>query len=307
MRSSLVAILFSLPLLACGSSSSGDGGGVGDACDATTNPCNSDAVCDMTASGGAVCIEADGDVDNDGIANNLDFCQHLAGGKYDEDRDGIGDECDACPIAKSDGRDTDNDGVDSPCDPHPAEDGDKIAFFTGFNDGAFPAKFVASAAWKVVGGEAIMTPTNVLAREEAVISAGSTTGNIAIMSSYRFDSLGAGSNGADAGVFGLSNLPMSGKITADCGSGRAGDVDSVNLKTDAGSNSKVFANLFDPANAYGIVEQLQGVNVACAIAGPTTASRGAVTTMSNGNPPTQAGLFARGATIRFAYLLVVEK
>lgn len=261
----------------------------------------------MTAPGGAVCIEADGDVDNDGIENKLDFCQHLAGGKYDEDGDGIGDECDACPIAKSDGRDTDNDGVDSPCDPHPAEDGDKIVFFTGFNDGAFPAKFITSAGWKVVGGEAIMTPANAQTREEAVISAGSTTGNIAIMTSYRIDAFAAGSNGGDAGVFGLSNLPMSGKITADCKGSRVGDVDSLNLQTDAGSNSKVFQNLFDTAASYRVVEQLQGVNVACAVVGPTVASQGAITTVSNGNPPTQAGLFARGATIRFSYLLVVEK
>src|ERR1043165_5666863 len=103
-------------LAACGATTTTQIGGPGDA----SSKCDDGQVCDRTATGGAVCIDAGGDLDNDGIPNAKDFCQHLAGGANDEDGDGIGDECDACPIAKPPATaETDGDGGDAPCDPDP--------------------------------------------------------------------------------------------------------------------------------------------------------------------------------------------
>src|SRR5262245_1430816 len=100
-------------LAACGATTTTH---IGGPCDAS-NKCDDGQVCDRTAQGGAVCIDASGDVDNDGIPNSKDFCQHLAGGTNDEDGDGIGDECDACPIAAPGQADADGDAVAAPCDP----------------------------------------------------------------------------------------------------------------------------------------------------------------------------------------------
>src|ERR1700704_2572980 len=104
------------------------GGGTqpGDPCSAKA-PCDKGQICDMTATGGPECLEGSGDIDGDGIPNDKDFCEHMAGGAFDEDGDGIGDECDRCPIAKPpDKPDPDGDDVDSPCDPDPRMAGDKI-------------------------------------------------------------------------------------------------------------------------------------------------------------------------------------
>src|SRR5215468_7128125 len=102
----------SATLLACGATTTTTH--IGGPCDASAK-CDSGQVCDRTAPGGAVCIDANGDVDNDGIPNGKDFCEHLAGGANDEDGDGFGDECDACPIAAPGQADTDGDAVAAPC------------------------------------------------------------------------------------------------------------------------------------------------------------------------------------------------
>ncbi len=82
------------------------------------------------------------DSDGDGITDENDNCvTQVNGDQYDEDLDGIGDVCDNCPhLANSDqlnkmeanaGKPPDQ--VGDRCDPNPAEPGDIIAFFLGFN------------------------------------------------------------------------------------------------------------------------------------------------------------------------------
>src|SRR5215218_9175621 len=78
-----------------------------------SSPCSDGEICDFTDPAGPVCIDSDGDLDGDGLPNGKDFCQHQAGGEFDEDKDGIGDDCDRCPIAPPRATpDTDGDMVD---------------------------------------------------------------------------------------------------------------------------------------------------------------------------------------------------
>jgi hypothetical protein len=293
--SSLAATL-SLVLLACGG-----GTQPGDSCDAKT-PCSGDQICDMTDPGGPACLDGSGDLDNDGIANAKDFCEHVAGGAFDEDADGIGDECDACPIAKPPAAaETDGDGVDSPCDPNPTMPGDKIVLFNGFND-PLPSKWTMTGAWQVMGGTAVMTPTDpVTTGQISVPIAGSA--HMAIFTAYRIDSVAAGATTADAAVVGLNNLPAV-KSRLACGGSRSG-TDQLLLTTDGGSGTKPFTNLFNPAGLYRVVEQIEGATVNCALVADD--GTGAVQAPTSGNAMTEAGLFARGATARFSYLLVVAR
>lgn len=276
----------------------------GDPCSATER-CSAGQICDMTDPGGPACLDGSGDLDGDGIPNDKDFCEHMAGGAFDEDGDGIGDECDPCPIAKPPATpETDGDGVDSPCDPNPTMPGDKIVLFNGFN-APLPATWTASAAWQIRGGEAIMTPTDVTATEELSSPlGGALSSHTVIFTAYRIDGVATGATDADAAVIGINRLPM-GNATAECGGARAGSSDFLRLQTDAGSDSKAFMNLFDPAGLYRVVEQLDGTTANCALVANNDA--GAVQTMISGNPMTEAGVFARGATARFAYILVVQR
>lgn len=297
MRSSILVTTLSAALVACSG-----GSNPGDPCSAKQS-CGDGLVCDLTSPTGPICLDGSGDEDGDGITNDKDHCQHMAGGAFDEDGDGIGDECDACPIAKPpDVAETDGDGVDSPCDPNPTMPGDKIVLFNGFNE-PLPSKWTASAAWKVVGGEAIMTPTNPAAIELLSVNVPGTT-HMAIFSSYRIDSVAPGANSADAAVSGANRLPA-GTTTVVCGGSRSGGTDQLLLTTDAGQGFKSFSNLFDPASLYRVAEQIDGANANCALIANT--SNGAVQTAVSVNAMTEAGLYARGATARFSYLLVVTR
>jgi len=300
VRSSILATTLALALVACGG---GGGTQPGDSCDAKTL-CSDGQICDMTDPAGPACLDGSGDLDGDGLANDKDFCEHMAGGAFDEDRDGIGDECDACPIAKPPAvAETDGDGVDSPCDPSPTMPGDKIVLFNGFN-APLPIKWTASAAWSVVGGEAIMTPITPTAIEQ-VSSVVAGTPHMTIFASYRIDSVAAGATAADAGVIGVNNLPLGGGATVKCGGSRSGGADQLLLTTDAGSGIKPFPNLFNSASLYRVAEQIDGANANCALIADD--SNGAVQTAVSVNAMTDAGLYARGATARFSYLLVVTR
>lgn len=298
MRSSIFAAALSTALVACGSV----GTQPGDLCD-SNNPCSSGQVCDLTDPDGPACLAGAGDLDGDGIPNDKDHCEHIAGGAFDEDGDGIGDECDACPIAKPPAAaETDGDEVDSPCDPNPSMPGDKLVLFNGFND-PLPSKWTASAAWRVMGGEAIMTPTSLAMTEQlSVPIAGSV--HMAIFSAYRIDSVAANATAADAGVIGINSLPA-GPTKVACGGSRSGALDQLLLTTDSGTGTKPFSNLFNPASLYRVAEQIDGVTANCALIADD--SNGAVQTTVSVNAMTDAGLFARGATARFAYILVVTR
>jgi hypothetical protein len=69
----------------------------------------------------------DGDIDNDGIANEVDNCPDVANvDQASADGDAIGDACDKClGVNSDDNTDTDHDGAGDPCDPD--QDNDVIA------------------------------------------------------------------------------------------------------------------------------------------------------------------------------------
>lgn len=255
----------------------------------------------MTAPGGPVCLEGSGDIDGDGIENSKDFCEHLAGGSYDEDLDGFGDECDACPIGKPPAApESDNDGVDGPCDPDPRTPGHKIVLFNGFNA---PLSGIG-AAWKIQGGAAIMTPTTPGAMEQLVVPLPMQSTHMAILAAYRIDRIADGASAADAGVAGINELPL-GTTSIECGSSRIFGGDQLRLDINDSVNTKIASNLFNPAGLYRLVEQLEGGTANCAVAGD---SEGAVLQGNfTGEAMNRVAIYARGATARFGYLLVVER
>ncbi len=279
------------------------GGGSGGPCSAT-DLCDDGAVCDFTAADGPTCVDADGDEDGDGLPNSKDFCQHQMGGAYDEDLDGYGDDCDRCPIAPPPATpDTDGDEVDSPCDPDPREPGDRIVVFDGFNGGALPASWKATPGWIVQGGEARITPATPteVATLTAPLSLVST--KMAILAKYRVDSVMGGATESSASVIGVDRRPA-GVTTITCGGSRVG-TDRLFLDTGVAGAQDTMEALFDPAGEYRVALKLDGATAQCALI--STRDTGAAQAMTSGEAMSEAGLAARGATIRFSYLLAVQR
>jgi len=296
VRCSILTTTLSVALVACG----GGGTQPGDACD-STNPCSKGQVCDLTNPGGPACLDGSGDLDGDGIPNDKDHCEHMAGGTYDEDGDGIGDDCDACPIAKPPATaEADGDGVDAPCDPDPKTPGDKIVLFQGFN-APLPGTWTASAAWQVMGGEAIMTPGATNAIEQLSVPV-SPSAHMAVFTTYRIDQVAAGATNADVAVTTTDRLPL-GVTTIICGGSRVGATDLLRVQTGATENNAMAMNLFDPASRYGLLEQIDGGKANCAVT--STKDNNAVSSDTTGESMNEIGLLARSATARFAYVLVV--
>jgi hypothetical protein len=293
----------SATLLACGATTTSTQ--LGGPCDAS-GKCDSGQICDRTGPGGPVCIDVNGDLDGDGIPNGKDFCEHMAGGANDEDGDGIGDDCDACPISPPPSqRDSDGDAVDSPCDPDTRTPGDKILLFNGFN---VPVTG-AGADWKFQNGEAIVTPAAAGAEEELKFPLATATNHMAIYATYRIDGIAAGATQADAAVASATaGLPM-GASRVQCGGSRSGGSDTLLLKTESNGtpdqNTKPVTNVFNPAGQYRLLERLDGATATCALAGDSDANSGAIQLRTDGNTPNQFSLYARGATVRFSYILVV--
>jgi hypothetical protein len=296
VRPLFFAVLFTTA--ACG------GASVGGPCDATSG-CDEGAVCDLTDPNGPTCIAADGDDDGDGIANDKDFCNHLAGGAFDEDRDGIGDECDRCPIAAPLSEpDPDGDGVDAPCDPDPREPGDEIALFDGFN-AAFPTTWRVSPAWQVVGGTAVVTPTDGAVVEELSAPLPRLTTQMAVMSAYRIDGVDTEASQNVAGIASIDRRPAGGTRTACNGRRTQGGEDVLVIDSDRGLVTKTFTDLFNSASLYQVTQSLDFGNGACALI--ADAESGAVQSQTAGEAPNEAALTARGAVVRFGYLLVVQR
>lgn len=292
----------SATLLACGATTTTTQ--IGGPCDAS-GKCDGGQVCDRTATGGAVCIDASGDMDNDGIPNGQDFCEHLAGGASDEDGDGIGDECDACPIAAPGQADADGDPVAAPCDPDTRTPGDKILLFNGFNAAVTPA----SPPWKFENGEAVVTPSAPDTAEQLVFPLATATNHMTIYAAYRIDGVAPGATMADAAIASATaNLPM-GDSRVQCGGSRSGGSDALLLESDSNGASnqstKPVTNAFNSASRYRLLQQLDGATATCALAGDSEANSGAIQLTTDGNTPNQISLYARGATVRFSYILVV--
>jgi hypothetical protein len=294
-----VRCLFSIALLLGGCT----GGGSGGPC-SYTEGCGDGEVCDFTAVEGARCVGADGDEDGDGLPNSKDFCQHEMGGAFDEDLDYIGDDCDRCPIAPPAATpDADGDEVDSPCDPDSTQPGDRIVVFDGFNGGALPMNWKATAGWTFQGGEARVTPATPtdVATLTAPLSLVST--KVAILAKYRVDRVETGATESAASVIGVDRRPA-GATTITCGGSRVG-TDRLVLDTGISGAIDNMDALFDSANEYRVALKLEGAAAQCAlISGNET---GAAQAASNGEAMSEAGLSARGATIRFSYLLAVQR
>jgi hypothetical protein len=291
----------SATLAACGATTTTTS--IGGPCNAS-NKCDSGQICDRTNPGGQVCIDANGDIDGDGIPNGKDFCEHMMGGANDEDGDGIGDDCDACPIAPPPAQaEADGDAVTAPCDPDTRTPGDRILQFNGFN----AAVTGASPAWKFQNGEAIVTAGATV--EALVLPLTATSSHLAIFTAYQIDASSTTATTADAGVGSKTVLPL-GSSAIQCGGSRAAGTDQVLLfQTDSNmsqtQSSMTLGTAFNPSTKYKVVQQIDGATTRCAVAGASMAESGASELMTDGSTPTNVVLYARGATVRFSYILAV--
>jgi hypothetical protein len=251
------------------------------------------------------CIAGDGDVDGDGLRNDKDFCHDKPGGAFDEDADQVGDDCDRCPIARPlASRDTDTDDVDAPCDPDSTINGDRIVVFDGFNAG-MPANWkVMLGTWEFRGGEVIGTPPDPQSLATLTAPLPLFTTKMAVLGSYRVDRVDTAASTSYVGVTAVDRRPA-GVAAVSCGGQRAGGADSLLLDTDTGAAAKPLANLFDTASRYRVAEKLENVSAACSMIADN--EQGAAQQNTGGNAPTEAGMFVRGVTARFQYLLVVQR
>lgn len=295
-------LLLILLLGACGSEDGGGGAQAGEPCNLTA-PCGSGLTCDFTAPVEPTCVDEDSDEDGDGIPAKQDFCQHQPGGAFDEDGDYIGDDCDRCPIAPPPASpDADGDEVDSPCDPDPGQPGDKIVLFEGFNAGALPAGWTSTGAVTVQGGVAKLTATGATDASIIVGLPALSTKN-AMLSSWRVDATDPSASENAALIQALDRRPAG--ITAiSCGASRIGTSDRVLLDTGIGGAQEPVDELFDQASLYRAAIKLEGITAQCALIGDQ--DTGAVQAATAGDSPSEAALLARGATIQFRYLLVVQ-
>lgn len=292
-----LALALALPLAACGEV-------IGGPC-SLDDPC-SEGICNLSGAGEPVCIETAGDIDGDGLPNSRDFCNQAAGGEFDEDGDLRGDACDPCPVSRPPASpDRDTDGVDSPCDPDPTIDGNKIILFDGFNSGAVPTGWRAeNGTWTVRGGEATFAPTDANLDASLTAPIALPTRHLAVLSSYRVDSLTPGASESLAGVASTERIPA-GTSKVTCASQRIGGADALLVVSNTGRMDRAFPSLFDPASLYRIVQLIDNAQGACAVL--ANMQEGAVATTTPGGAPTEAGLVARAANVRFQYLLLVQR
>lgn len=290
----------------CTASHAGGGGSCG-----PSVPCGANEICDLTNPGGAVCLSCDGDIDGDGIPNCQDFCEHQPGGRYDEDGDGLGDECDPCPIAPPPATpDPDGDAVDRPCDPDPSVPGDVIVAFSGFHE--LPAGWTPTtpSAWHIEdtdvavgGGELVVAPPDPAVQQVLAVPLAQSSTDLALETRWRIDRLSPGA-AYDLAIAAVDRRPA-GAARIHCGTLRGAASDYLDLETDTSTATQVLSGLFEPATSYGVGAVISGATVGCALA--ASSAQGAVQTQLSADPMSEADLVVHGATVRFAYLLVVAR
>jgi hypothetical protein len=304
VRAALVLML--VPLAACDSGAKIGGGGEGDSCD-VMHPCDVNHACSIThtTDGSGECLAKGEDIDGDGLPNEMDFCNSSEGGQYDEDRDLIGDDCDKCPIASPRATpDPDGDDVESPCDPDPSEPGDRIVAFEGFRD-VIPTSWTKTGTWEQLGGDAVATTTTTEVALTTVLPL--STSKMALLVQYRVDAVDLASVTPTPyiGLIARDLRPASNAIIR-CGSQRSTiGGDSLSLEGDGGSMSAAVANAFNSASLYSVALRTQGVSAACAMLADATM----VATQANtsGEALTQVGVFVKGGTARFSYVLAIQR
>lgn len=272
-------------------------------------PCSDGEVCDFTAEAGPICISAEGDLDGDGIPNASDFCQHAAGGAFDEDKDGIGDDCDRCPIAPPRATpDPDGDEVDAPCDPAPSEPGDAILFFDGFGNGlSADWKPTTPAAWTAGSGELTVNLSAVGTQDylQHVVIGKS---NVAIEAGYRVDRVEDSAPRHLVAVYANDPRPA-GTAEVQCGVSRADSsaADLVVVQTNGGAMSMATV---DPAlltsKLYRAGTYVSGTRAGCSVIADNTAL-GTVQATITADDLSSIALTAQAVTVRFQYVIVVGK
>ena len=76
------------------------------------------------------------------------------------------------------------------------------------------------------------------------------------------------------------------------------------LRTDATEATQEMMNLFNPASLYRLGQQIDGTTASCALVSDkeTGAKQGA----AGGFAMDHVALYARGATVRFTYILITQ-
>ncbi len=298
----LLALILAASLWGCGSST------VGGPC-SQSSPCSDGEICDFTDPAGPVCIDADGDLDGDGLPNGKDFCQHAAGGEFDEDGDGIGDDCDACPIAPPRATpDSDGDAVESPCDPAPSEAGDEILFFDGFN-GSLAAEWKPSmesmGKWTAANGELTVNLAGVPGQQnlQRVVNGKS---NVAVEIGYKVDRVEDSDTRHLVAVFANDPRPA-GTAQVTCGVSRADSAaaDLVFVMTNFGAMSQPTV---DPAlltsKTYRASTYVSGARAGCVVIADNT-PLGTVQANITADDLSSIALTAQAISVRFQYVIVV--
>lgn len=270
-------------------------------------PCATDEICDMTDANGPVCISVNGDLDGDGIPNGQDYCEHAAGGRYDEDRDGIGDECDPCPIAPPPATpDPDGDAVDSPCDPDPHTPGDTILMFDGFNSPTIDPRWKATtpSAWTAVGGEIVVDLTSV-ATEDYLTTNSGTANHFAVLAGYYVDGTVSSSSTHIVGIHATDPRPA-GVAQFECSVNHndLGNGEVIVVQTNMNFASSPVMGGFESASLYELAAYSDQGSVGCSGIkdnGPLGATQAAITP----DALATAALAARSVKARFEWILVV--